>query len=66
MFYQLLLPKVPLSYVCTFVLALVQGAAAFLVPGLSKESLGLLNRVVPVSFPDALAHKVINDLCHKF
>lgn len=41
-------------------------AAAISVPGLSMESPGLVNRVVPVPFPSALAHRVIKDLCHKF
>lgn len=57
MFCQLLLPKVPLPCVCIVVLTAVQTAAAFSVLGLSEESPGLLNRVVPVSFPDAFSSK---------
>lgn len=40
-----------------FFLMPMQCAAAFSVPGLSRESLSLLNRVVPVSFPDAFSSR---------
>lgn len=38
-----------------FFLMPMQCPAVFSVPGLSRESLSLLNRVVPVSFPDAFS-----------